>query len=75
VGVSDQGVPFGVDVKLHRPNCTDVLENLRRGDHGLVVGGHVDKVALTADADAAAPDRPSRLIYSAIVTCRLSKAT
>jgi hypothetical protein len=70
-------VPFGVDVKLHRPNCTDVLENLRRGDHGLVVGGHVDKVALTADADAdaAAPDRPSRLIYSAIVTCRLSKAT
>jgi hypothetical protein len=46
-------VPVGVDVELHRPDCADVLEDLRKADHCLVVGGDVDEVAATVDADAA----------------------
>src|SRR6202042_3959738 len=56
VGVGDQGVPFRVDVELHRPHRTEVLEDLRQGDHRLAVGGDVDEVAATVDTDAGAPD-------------------
>src|SRR5262249_57053818 len=34
----------------------DVLEDLRQGDHRLAVGGDVDEVAASVDADPAAPD-------------------
>src|SRR5215813_103873 len=56
VGVGDQGVPVGVDVELHRAYRADVLEDLRQGDHRLAVGGDLDEVAASVDADPAAPD-------------------
>src|SRR5262249_56201596 len=46
----------GVDVELHRAYRADVLEDLRQGDHRLAVGGDVDEVAASVDADPAAPD-------------------
>lgn len=56
VGIGDQGVPFRVDVELHRAHRTGAFEDLRQGDHRLAVSGGVDQVAATVDADARAPD-------------------
>src|SRR5579871_3748879 len=44
--VGDQGVPLWVDVEFHRPYCAGVSEDLSKGDHGLVVSGDEDQVAV-----------------------------
>ena len=56
VAVGDQGRPLGVDVELHRADRAGALEDLRQRGHGLVVGGGVDQVAVTVDADTGSPD-------------------
>ncbi len=43
-------------VELHGPNRAGPLEDPRQCDHCLVVGGGVDEVAATVDANAGAPD-------------------
>jgi hypothetical protein len=54
--VGDQGVPFRVDVEFHCLYRAGVLEDLRKGDHCLVVGGDEDQVAVTVDAQTGTPD-------------------
>ena len=42
-------MPFRVDVELHRPHRSDVLQDLRDADHGLIVSGDVNEVAPGVD--------------------------